>query len=66
MYRFMIIEKKWGFILCYSVYTDVYKVQLITSEKLDIYLSIKVICGWFQLSTECPQILWEALGVLLK
>lgn len=59
----MIIEKM---ILCYSVYSDVYKVQLIISEKLDIYLSSRIICGWFQLSTEYPQILWEALGALLK
>ena len=65
MYRLMIIEKIL-FILCCSVYADVYKVQLIISEKLDIYLSTRVMCGWFQLSIECPQILWEALGLLLK
>jgi len=44
MYRLMIIEKIL-FILCCSVYADVYKVQLIISEKLDIYLSTRVMCG---------------------
>lgn len=63
MYRIMIIEKM---TLCYSIYTDVFKVQLIISEKLDIYLSSRVICDWFQVSTEYPQILWEALDALLK